>query len=330
MKSTLAGLLLCYAGAAFGSTPYKPGEHVEGTIRVWGSAQMAELAERWQKGFARFQPGVKFENHLYGAVSAIAGLYTGVADIAISREIWPVETLAFEQVLGYKPTSFDVATGSFDVPTKSSALHIFVHRDNPLTQLTLAQLANIFGGAHDPPLHPYGYKTDNAGALLFASLVFERNALWNSRYQGFENTPASSGRSELRDREGIRRVDAGQQILDALARDPQGIAIANIHYAGPKVKVLAIARTASSPAVAPSRESTANRTYPLTRQVYIFLNRPPHKPAPAAAEATSREFIRYVLSREGQLDVAAEGAYLPLPDDVATRQLDSVNRQANR
>ena len=44
--------------------------------------------------------GIRFENHLYGAVSAIAGLYTGVADLAVRREIWPMESLAFQQVCG--------------------------------------------------------------------------------------------------------------------------------------------------------------------------------------------------------------------------------------
>jgi phosphate transport system substrate-binding protein len=306
----LISLFFCLiAAAGAGAAPYVPVTRVQGTIRVWGSAQMAGLIEGWERGFARFHPGVKFENHLYGAVSAIAGLYTGVADIAVSREIWPVETLAFEQVLGYKPTSFAVATGSFDVPTKSSSLDILVHRDNPLTRLTLSQLAAIFGAAGSlrtwgdlgvrgalsgQPVHTYGYKPENAGAQLFASLIFGGSTQWNCGYRGFENQGG---------------VDAGQQIVDALAQDPLGIAIANVHYARPAVRAVAIARAASAVAVLPSRESVQDRSYPLTRQVYIFLNRDPRK----AADPRCSEFVRYVLSREGQMDVSAEGAYLPLP-----------------
>lgn len=129
----------------FESLPaYHPKIQAGGRIRTWGSAQMLELIELWQKGFQRYQPRVQFENHMKGAVSAIAGLYTGVADLALSREIWPIETLAFGQVVGYKPTAVEVATGSFNVPTKSDSLEIFVHRDNPVSQLGLSQLKAIF------------------------------------------------------------------------------------------------------------------------------------------------------------------------------------------
>ncbi len=321
-----AGLILLLGCAAravcapsgTGPLPYHPETRVAGTIRVWGSAQIAELAERWEKGFVQFHPGVKFENHFYGAVSAIAGLYTGVADLVISREIWPVETLAFQQVRGYKPTGFDVATGSFDVPTKSSSLDIFVHRDNQLSRITLSQLAAIFGAGHNVknwgdlglrdawqnrPIRTYGYTPENAGARLFASLVSGGNPLWACNYKGFENVAAPNG----------GRVDAGQLILEALALDSMGIAISNVHYANTSVKVIAVAQRDSGPWVLPSRESVRNRTYPLTRPICVFMDRAPRTaPAPKC-----REFVAYVLSREGQLAISLEGAYLPLPDSLA-------------
>ncbi len=316
MRLAFACGLFCCARGLFGGTPepYRPGVQVQGTIRVWGSAQMTELTERWEKGFTQFQRAVRFENHLYGAVSAIAGLYTGVADLAISREIWPVETLAFEQVTGYKPSTVDVATGSFDMPTKSSSLDILVHRDNPLRQLTFSQLAAVFsaGGRartwgdlglagvwRDRPVHSYGYQPENAGAQLFAALVFGKSGLWNCNYRGFENAVASNG----------SRIDAGRQIVDALARDPEGLALANVHYVSAAVKPVAISRDDSEAAVPPSLESVRRRTYPLVRHVYVFQNRKPQE----TDDAKCREFLRYVLSREGQREVAAEGAYLPLP-----------------
>src|SRR5260370_14942925 len=84
---------------------YQARAKVSGTIRVWGSAQMADLMTGWQKSFARYHPEARFDNHLYGAVSAIAGLYTGVADMAVSRAIRPIETLAFEHVVRPKPAA---------------------------------------------------------------------------------------------------------------------------------------------------------------------------------------------------------------------------------
>ena len=283
------------------------------TLRIWGSAQMTELTENWERGFAKAHPQIHFENHMYGAVSAIPGLYTGVADIAISREIWPIEEQAFEQVTGHKVTAFEVATGSFDFPTKSSALHIFVHKDNPFRELTVQQLGRIFGwggdvlswkdlgGGADKPIHAYGYKIDNAGAMLFASLVMHGSLQWSCGFQGFGNQALADG----------KRIDAGQRILDALARDPWGIAISNIHYARPEVKAIAIGGSA------PSLKTTQDRSYPLTRSVYVFVNGP--------IGASVKDFLRYILSMPGQRDVERERAYLPLPSQVLAAQIKLLN-----
>jgi phosphate transport system substrate-binding protein len=303
------------------SLPAYHAEHqATGTIRIWGSAQMDTLVQNWQRGFSRFHPGVHFENHLYGAVSAIAGLYTGVADIVVNREIWPVESLAYEQVLGYRPTAFEVATGSFDVPTKSDSLEIFVHKDNPITGLTMSQLQSIFGppgtnwgafGLHGDwsaqPVNPYTFKLDNAGMLLFSELLMKPVAMWNSRTKAFENQILTDG----------SRIDAGALILEALSKDRFGIAISNLHYRRPDVKVVPIAVRAGADYVMPTKETVQNRAYPLSRSVYIILNRPPKHPI----DPVTLEFLRYVLSRDGQQDVVAEGAYLPLPVSLAVNAL---------
>jgi phosphate transport system substrate-binding protein len=288
----------------------RPDKPIPVTIRVWGSAQMTDLMQQWQKGYSKHQPGVQFENHMYGAVSAIAGVYTGVADLALSREIWPVETMAFEQVLGYKPTAVEVASGSFDVPTKSDSLEIFVHKDNPISKLTLAQADAIFGSEHsrvwgdlgllgrwaDKPINGYGFKFENAAAMFFSDVVFKGSRRWNCNVKGFAG------------------ADAGGLILEALAQDRYGIAISNVHYARPEVKAVSLG------AVAPTKENIQNRTYPLTRVVYAFLNRAPDKPVDPKVE----DFLRYMLSPEGQRDVISEGAYLPLPAQIVAEQLRRI------
>src|SRR5205807_883967 len=100
---------------------------------------------------------------------------------------------------GYKPTAIEVATGSFDVPTKSDSLDIFVHKDNPITGLTLAQLGAIFGSHRacswgdfglqgewaGKLVHGYGYKLDNAGMMLFASMVMKGGEALNCNVKGF-------------------------------------------------------------------------------------------------------------------------------------------------
>jgi phosphate transport system substrate-binding protein len=280
---------------------------------------MAQLIEYWQQGFQRFHPNARFNNNMKGAASAVAGVYTGVADLALSREIWPIERLAFEQVRGHKPVVFEVATGSYDVPTKSDALGIFVAAKNSISGLTLTQLDSIFGSNHvrtwgelglkgawaGEPIHGYMYPLDNAGSLLFRDIVLRKTSRWNSGVTEFANVAQSGG----------ARVDAGQLILDALARDPYGIAISNPHYAGSTVKAVALASSIKGPYIALIKENVASRAYPLTCRVYMFLDR---------LEPGTSEFLRYILSREGREDVVREGAYLPLPDRVALEELVTI------
>lgn len=143
--------------------------------------------------------------------------------------------------------------------------------------------------------------------LLFSDLVRKDSARWNPDIKAFGNLTSSDG----------KRVDAGRLILDALSKDRRGIAIANVHYTRPEVKVLGIAARAGTPFVTPTRETVQNLSSPLTRSVFIFLNCPPKHPL----DAVGAEFVRYVLSREGQRDIEAEGAYLPLPMGLARKEL---------
>ena len=114
-------------------------------------------------------------------------------------------------------------------------------------------------------------------------------------------------------------------ILDALARDPFGIAVSNPHYANGDVKPVALAESAGN-FVAATRKSVENRTYPLTRSVYVYFYGDPANPYSSKIV----EFLRYVLSRSGQQDVVREGTYLPLTQKVVEGQLKILNRYSSR
>jgi phosphate transport system substrate-binding protein len=292
---------------------YRAQPRESGVIRCWGSAQMEGLLKLWQAGFARSHPQVRFENHMYGAVSAMGGLYAGAADLLLSREIWPEEAQAYAQVKGHAPLVFEVATGSFDVPTKSDALGVFVAANNPVDHLSLDQLAQVFTGAAKVwgdlglsgewaarPIHRYAYLYDNAGMRLFRGLVNRGAPDWNWETTMFGNLENAG-----------RRVDAGQRILEALAGDPDGIAISNPHYASGPVKSLGIGRTGAGPFIPLTRETVRDRSYPLTRGVFLYADR---------LDARLAEFVQYVLSAEGRDDAAREGDYLPLPDAILRRE----------
>lgn len=302
---------------------YVPAGRVKGTVRVWRSAQMQGLMRLWESGFRRYQPEVHFEEELKGTVSAMGGLYGGATDLALmGRGIWPEEAMAYTQVIGAAPTGVEVAMGSFDVPTKADALMVFVRHDNPLSNIRFEQLALLFGcSEHVPPtwseagvsglmgkqpVHVYGYMHDNAAARFFRARVLG-GASWNCALHGFAN----------RQSPGKPRIDSGRQIMDALSADPLGIAIANIHYATPAVKALAVSKGVGLPFIPVDRADYAAGRYPLTRMVSIYFN---CGPPLGRCEPAVREFVRFVLSRQGQHDVSREGAYLPLPDSVITAQ----------
>jgi len=114
-----------------------------------------------------------------------------------------------------------------------------------------------------------------------------------------------------------------RQMLTELSADKFGIAWTGIWQAKdfPDIKPVALAAEAGGPFVRPTRESFADRTYPLVRSVYLFINRPPGRPVDPKVE----EFIRYVLSREGQAAVARQGTYFPLPAAFAREQLKKLD-----
>jgi phosphate transport system substrate-binding protein len=314
---------------------YQPAANVTGLIRVWGSTEMGGVLRLWQEGFRRHQPQVVFENHLHSTVSSIAGLYTGVADLSLlGRDIWATETTAFESVLSYKPTGIQVGTGSYDVPRAAYALVVYVHRSNPLSRLTLAQLAAAFGVPTTPgarsirtwgelglsgswagaPLHTYNFEYENDKAIFFRRTVFGTLYKWKDSTLEFSNL--SNGNGAI--------TDSGRLILDTLAKDPLGIAISNPYYANREVKALALSRDGIVYTSA-ARDTVAARAYPLTRAVWIYIDRKPRRP-PARSIS---EFLRYVLSRQGQESVAADGSYLPLTKPLVEDQLSEIGTWSN-
>jgi phosphate transport system substrate-binding protein len=302
---------------------YKPRQKVSGLIRIWGHGNSKDdyiksLVVAWEKEFRRYQPDVQFENTLLGTASAIGSLYEGAGDIAImGREIWPEEVAAFKEVLHYPPLGIDILTGSLDIRNKDYALVVFVHRDNPITKLSLAELDSVFGCERrrgeqlaktwsdlglkgewaGKPIHVYGYEISRGFGYYFQQVVFKGGSRWN---------PDMRELGDLRQPDGSL-LDAGQRILNALGNDPYGIAYSSLKYANPNAKPIAVGDEQGNYFPA-TRETVFEREYPLTRTITAFVNRDPGQ----RTDPKIREFLRYVLSKEGQQQVLRDGGYLPL------------------
>lgn len=326
------------AAALAGMAPYRPQEQVTGTLRLWGHGStkidfMGRLVRAWEADFNRFQPGVRFDYRMYGTASAIGALYTGAGDIALmGEEIFPFESRAYEKARHGPPASVEIATGSLDVRNFDFAQMVFVNRDNPLSGLTLAQLDAVFGTEHrrgeprnfrtwgdlgltgewaDQPIHLYGWAFDNDFWIYLQQAVFGGSHRWNNSMREYAHIPRPDGTI----------YDAGQQILEALAKDRYGLALSNRRYLNPGVKALALAARAGGPYFAATKETMINREYPLTRIIPAVYNRAPGE----RLEPAVREFLRYLVSREGQAVVVRDAEYLPLNPAAAREQLAKLD-----
>src|SRR5262249_13830950 len=192
--------------AAVGRLPaYRPHRVVSGTIRLWGHGSfkrdfMGALVKSWQAGLSRHLPALKIDYRMYGTASAIGALYAGAGDVAIlGEEIHPAAAAAFERVMHYPPLGIEIATGSLDVRNFDYAQMFFVHRDNPIRQLTLAQLDAIFGCEHrrglniirtwgelglrgdwaDMRIVPYGWSIDDSFSFYLQDALLGGSHRWS-------------------------------------------------------------------------------------------------------------------------------------------------------
>lgn len=319
-----------------GFAPYQPSARVDGNLRIWGHGSfkrdfMGKLLAEWVAEFSKHHPQVTVENRMYGTASAIGALYSGAGDIAIlGEEISPAALRAFRRAKGYDPTGIEVATGSVDVNFYDYAHMIFVHRDNPIKGLTLKQLEAAFGhenrrgggrarhwgdlgltGAwQGRAIQPYGWKTDVDFALFFRERVLEGSHRWNGATQEYEHAMGADG----------AQVDHGQRSVDALGADPNGIAISNIRYRNPYARALPLAWDDRGPFVDATPQTVMDRSYPLVRLIPAYVDLPPGK----SMNPAMREFLRFLLSREGQKILVQHSGYLPLGAEFQKRELGKI------
>jgi phosphate transport system substrate-binding protein len=286
-----------------------PGE-VAGALKFVGSDTMNNLVALWAEGFKKFYPGVREAIEGKGSASAPPALTEGTATFGpMSRDWKPSEIDAFKQKHGYPPTA---------VPVAIDMLALFVHKDNPLTGLSLQEIDAIFsknrnGGAKaeirtwgdlglagewkDKPISLYGR---NASSGTYG--YFKEHALFKGDFKPtVKEQPGSSA------------------VVQAVASDRYAIGYSGIGYRTADVRVVPIAAKSGRPPVAPEAATAYSGDYPLARFLSLSVN---HKPG-TALDPLRREFLRYVLSARGQVDVGKDG-YLPVTAAVAKRALAAV------
>ena len=326
---------------------YKPEQKVSGTIRMWGSNYFTDspLADYWTQEFQKYQPDVKFSLHLKTTLHAIPGLIFGMSDIGpMGRQITWDELLSYQRERNHLPIGIVAVTGSYDVSGWNPPIGVYLHKDNPLSKLSLQQLDGIFGAqrsgawrelvwdkslARGPeknirtwgqlgltgewankPIHVYGYNLQFHFPQEIESRAFGGvSGKWNENLIEYDNLAQPDGSFKL----------AGQLMLEDLAKDPYGI----VYCAGgnawltPQVKPIALSVKTGDPAYELTLENVRERKYPMYADVFFYIDRDPKKPV----DPKVKEFLRYILSSEGQTQVMRDGKYLPLTAETVRAQL---------
>lgn len=338
------------SGSGFGVEDlpaYEPETKVSGVIRSYGFG-FGGILVKWQEEFRRFHPDIRFENTLPTSDAAFPALVTYSTDLAPNgSEPAITETLGFFETRGYHVSDVVVASGAFDVKGRSNGPVIFVHKDNPIAQLTVDQLDGIFGSERnggmrgfewtpsdargpeknirtwgdlglagewaDKPIQTYGHAPSGT-TRFFQRHVLMNTDKWNPNYRGYAETGSKmiAAEDKAEQKLGVRHM-----LENELAKDRYGIAwtiMSQVEGVG-DIKLVALAPRGSTQYVAPSQESFRNRSYPLVRSVYLYFDRKPGTPI----DPKLKEFMRYALSRDGQ-QLVADGDYLPLTAEFAREQ----------
>lgn len=304
---------------------WKPGvvESVpEEELNLVGADIMDEITLGWIKLYRAAYPRLSVTMQARASGTGVPALTEGIAHLApVGREALPKEHDDFVKKFGYEPFAIKVATGSLGSLGKTATSVVLVAKDNPIKGLTFAQLDAIYSKTRhrghaditkwgelgltdewaDRPIHTYGLKPPNGIEQFFKWKVLQ-NGEWkagiqNVKGQGFTHafTVASN---DMRTQHG-------------------GLTYALLANVTPDVRVVPLAEKDGDPFVAPTIDTVYHHTYPLSRYVYIYVNRPPGK----ALEPKLKEFLKVVLSKQGQDVVAQEGVFMPLLPEVVKEEL---------
>ncbi len=288
---------------------YRATASVSGPIANVGSDGMESLMEKWMTAFTQLQPGVHRGAHWshQGTLNGYQALLAGETDLApMGRELWPGEKVIYKAVRGQpEPLEIRVARGGFNTPQRTTAQAIFVHEKNPLAGLTVPQIDAIFGRERRQGL-PAAITT--WGQLGLTGEWANRRITIYVPYRIAPNS-MSIQISVLKGGAWSPALHEGSiaEVAAAVAREPGAIAFGGFEEGGPGLRTVPVAAKASSDFIAGNAADVASGRYPLTRYMYIRLNRTPGQPLPPQV----CEFLRFILSREGQ-EFIPTSAYFPL------------------
>ena len=289
---------------------YAPAEKVSGNLTAIGSDTLNNLMTLWSEAFKMRYPKVKIQVEGKGSTTAPPALIAGTAQLGpMSRLMKPEEIDAFEKQYGYKPTAIRVAV---------DGIGVFVNKDNPLEELTMPQVDAIFsktrkgGGADD--LMTWGQLGLTGAWAPKPISLYGRNSA-SGTYGYFKEHALFKG--DYKDT--VKEQPGSAAVVQGITADKYAIGYCGIGYMTSDVKALRLAVKEGTPFVPNDAANVYAGKYPLSRFLYIYVNKAPDKPIGPLVH----EFLAFVLSKEGQEIVIKDG-YLPLLGQHVAEELPKL------
>jgi phosphate transport system substrate-binding protein len=288
----LALLALALAAAACGGGGEQTAKPAKTIIQNKGSDTMVNVAQVWAEEYGRAAPDVEVEVSGGGSGVGLAALLKGAVDIAnASRDIKPSEIEQAEKNTGKKPVGFTVG---FD------ALAVYVHKDNPLTEINLEQLTDLYAeGGRTTRWSELGVKIPGVSDDTIVRVSRQSSS---GTYEFFREH--ALGNRDFR--MGSRDLNGSKEVVELVGGTLTAIGYSGMGYATPAVKTLKVTSKPGSPAVAPTVAAVHDKTYPLARSLHVYTLGEP--------QGAVKQYIDWILSDAGQ-KVVEDSGYVPIPPD---------------
>ncbi|NOZ51902.1 MAG: phosphate ABC transporter substrate-binding protein PstS family protein [Gammaproteobacteria bacterium] len=309
--SVLISTTLLASTAVDSSLPdYDKASGVSGNLSSVGSDTLANLMTLWAEEFKRLYPSVNIQIQAAGSSTAPPGLTEGTSNLGpMSRKMKNKEIEAFEKRHGYKPTA---------IPVAIDALAVYVNKDNPIKGMSIAQLDAIYSSTRkcgeDKNIKSWGDLGLSGSWSSRDIQLFGRNSV-SGTYGYFKKKALCKGDYKNT----VNEQPGSASVVQSVSTSINGIGYSGIGYKTSGVKAIPIKKKEGKPYVEASAESAINGDYPLSRFLYVYVNKHPNRPL----SPLLKEFVKMVLSKSGQQVVIKDG-YIPLPTKVVKKYLDKI------
>ena len=278
---------------------------VAGKVTSVGSDTLANLMTFWSQEFKQLYPQVKFQIQASGSSTAPPALIEGTATIGpMSRELKPSEIRDFVNAHGYPPLVLRVAM---------DAIAIFVERRNPLPGMTLQEVDATFSATRycgaPEPINRWRQLGVTQPDYQLPIRLFGRNSV-SGTYGLFKIMALCEGDFKNT----VNEQPGSASVVLSVASSEGGMGYAAYGYKTAGVRALPLGENRET-LIPLTKETVRSERYPFSRFLYLVVNKKPGQPLPTL----EREFLRYVLSKQGQQQVERDG-YFPIREDVLLRQ----------